>query len=73
MPVERDFEVALRAVREARTTRSQDDTQTLMGSWRAIARSHRRLSFGFYKLGDGEFVVRRVTPTDSGLQGSKPK
>jgi hypothetical protein len=41
-------------VLEYRPTRTRQDTQILMNSWRAIARSHRLLGRDIYRPKDGE-------------------
>jgi len=56
---ERDPEVEFRKVREYRAARSRQDTQTLMNSWQAIARSHRLLDRAIYRPKDGELHFGR--------------
>jgi hypothetical protein len=54
---ERDPEVEVRKLREYREMCSRRDTQMLMYSWRAIARSHRSLDKEVYRLEKGELHV----------------
>jgi len=51
---ERYPEVEIRQFREYRPARSRQDTQILMNSWQAIARSHRLLDRDVYRPKDGE-------------------
>jgi hypothetical protein len=69
MLFERDLEVEVRALREARASRTRQDTQALMNSWRAIARSHRLLDREFYRPCNGELVVRRMGMAGTGETG----
>ena len=58
---ENDPEVEVRKLREYRDTRTRQDTQLLVNSWRAIARSHRLLDRPVYKAppkGELSFFLR---------------
>src|SRR5262245_65749755 len=67
---ERDPDVELRALRQARDTRNRHDTQTLMNAWRAIARSHRLLDREIYSPCDGELDAPRMGMAGTGRADS---
>jgi hypothetical protein len=64
---ERDSEMRTFEVRQNRQANTRQDSQLLMSSWRAIARSHRLLDQGIYRLQGGELHAI-LNPPDERLQ-----